>query len=135
MVDLRSLLAEMDAAGITPHLLPGGKQVQLDSDEEPSKDLIEALRVAKLDLIAWLAARERPRTPGEMAEHARRPGHCGSCARYTELPEWGTLMGECSAGRRAHGILDGNPNLPVVIQAAHRCAAFEGRGYKARTTG
>ena len=41
-------------------------------------------------------------------------------------------MGLCSAGKRAHGWYDGNPALPVEIQAGHGCMANGGKGWQAK---
>ncbi|UQN07406.1 hypothetical protein [Deinococcus sp. QL22] len=64
-----------------------------------------------------------------------QPGHCGSCTRWGDAPDWGPLMGECMAGRRAHGWPDGNPSAPVVIHMGHRCAAYDGTAYRSKTGG
>lgn len=72
------------------------------------------------------AVKPRP----DAAALAQTPGHCGCCARWT--PTGYPLEGECSAGRRAHGWPDGNPDAPVLTTPHHTCAAYSGRGWKAR---
>ena len=74
-----------------------------------------------------------PRPPEGLPSAQART--CGSCARFTPCPEPQAHMGLCSAGKRAHGWLDGNPALPVELQAGHKCAVNDGKGYRAKIGG
>lgn len=68
--------------------------------------------------------------PPDWAAMGTESGRCGSCARWTRTDY--ILEGECNAGRRAHGWFDGNPQAPVIITIAHRCAAHGGQGWQAK---
>lgn len=68
-----------------------------------------------------------PQTPAELGQ---QPGRCGSCFRWEGPDEYGD--GLCPLGRKAHGWLDGNPDVPVICTVHHQCAAYGGKGWKAR---
>ncbi len=77
---------------------------------------------------------EAPRAaPGDPFVIGAQPGHCASCRRWT-YDGWG-LEGLCSAGKRAHGWLDGNPLLPVITSAHLSCQVVTGKGWQARGAG
>jgi len=77
----------------------------------------------------------QPDRAAQVAALALTPGHCGACGRWEALPEPLAHLGTCNAGRRAHGWQDGNPAAGVEIHAAHRCAAWEGQGFRAKASG
>lgn len=56
-------------------------------------------------------------------------GRCDQCAHWEGPDEFGD--GLCLLGRRAHGWLDGNPDLPVLCTAHHHCSAYGGLGFEA----
>jgi len=95
-----------------------------------SPDEVNAIHPTPLDS----AKADAPPRP-DWAALGSQPGHCGSCTRWEDAPDWGPLMGECMAGRRAHGWPDGNPSAPVVIHMGHRCAAHDGTAYRSKTGG
>jgi hypothetical protein len=105
-----------DLAGVSPVL--------------SSPDEVNAIHPTSRD-----AAKEDVPARPDWATLGSQPGHCGSCARWEDAPDWGPLMGECMAGRRAHGWPDGNPSAPVVIHLGHRCAAHDGTAYRSKTGG
>lgn len=60
-------------------------------------------------------------------------GHCASCQRWA-FDGWG-YSGSCSAGRAAHGWLDGAKLAPVITSAHLACQAYGGKGWQARRSG
>ena len=66
----------------------------------------------------------------DVAALSALPGHCGSCARWQGPDAYGD--GLCPLGRAAHGWHDGNPKAPVLTTPHHACAAYSGKGWKAR---
>ena len=89
---------------------------------------LAAEAVTRLDNLAPLPSlRARPLDPFTLGA---MPGHCASCERWT-ADGWG-FMGNCRAGRAAHGWLDG-ARLAVVSTSAHMgCQAYGGKGWQAR---
>ena len=149
-----ALLEALSAAGVTVALNAAGDGLALSGRGQPPAALLEEVRASKAALLAALRGTQNVRTPelphalprrsGEAMPHppslspsplpdlaalALLPGHCGSCARFTPGPF--PPLGLCSAGRRAHGWLDGSPLLPVEIHAAHGCPVLEGKGWGA----
>lgn len=118
MVALASLLRDMEQAGVAVTLHTDGKHLQLEYINDPPEALLIAIKKAKPTLKLWLLS--------------QMDGHCGPCRRFTRREDFGSWMGECSAGRRRHGWLDGNPDAPVEIHMAHRCCAYGGTGYQRR---
>lgn len=118
MSALDDLLRELEQAGVTLALLPDGRHIEISYRVDPPEELVLAIKKAKSTLILWLRS--------QMA------GHCGTCRRFTRREDFGSWMGQCSAGRRRHGWLDGNPEAPVEIHMAHRCAVGGGKGYQRR---
>jgi len=72
---------------------------------------------------------------GRLEALALTPGHCGVCGRWEALPAPLAHLGECSAGRRAHGWQDGNPAAAVETHAALTCTAWDGQGFRAKAGG
>lgn len=63
-------------------------------------------------------------------ELGKERGRCGSCARWAAHPAPADHMGVCSAGRAAHGWLDGAALTPVETQAALLCQVYGGSGWR-----
>lgn len=140
------LLALCEAEGVRVLLNAAGDGVRLEAAGPPSAELVRlarAHRAALLEALAPAKVEDVPRTErparsafaGQLGDLALTPGHCGSCARWEALPAPLAHLGECSAGRAAHGWHDGNPAAAVEIHAAHSCAAWEGKGFRARGSG
>ena len=149
------LLARLEAEGVRVCLNAAGDGVRLEAAGPPSAELVRLARTHRAALLEALApAKAEAVPPAELHSEAKKgadraarssfagqlealaltPGHCGSCARFTPCPAQ-AHMGLCSAGKRALGWYDGNPSLPVEIQAGHGCAAWEGQGFRARAGG
>ena len=135
-MSVASLFAALEAAGARLALSEDGEGLTL-SGKRPPAALLEAVRAERAALLAHLrgaAKEEAAPAPAssspDVARLAQTPGHCGCCARWT--PTGYPLEGECSAGRRAHGWPDGNPDAPVLTTPHHTCAAYSGQGWKAR---
>ncbi|WP_034384715.1 hypothetical protein [Deinococcus sp. YIM 77859] len=155
-----SLFAALEAAGARLALSEDGEGLTL-SGKRPPAALLEAVRAERAALLAhlrgaakeeaapapassspdvapWAAlppAQERRGPPRpDWGALSARPGHCGSCARWEEAPDWGPLMGVCGCPPAAWP--GGLP--PLAIHAGHRCAAYReegeevGRGYRAK---
>ena len=137
------LLALCEAEGVRVLLNAAGDGVRLEAAGPPSAELVRLARAHRAALLEALAPAkvedvpriERPARSSFAADLTLTPGHCGSCARWEVLPAPLAHLGECSAGRRAHGWHDGNSVAAVEIHAAHSCAAWEGKGYRARASG
>ena len=151
------LLALCEAEGVRVLLNAAGDGVRLEAAGPPSAELVRLARAHRAALLEHLApakaedvapedfCAESSKRPdlgaarsafaGQLEDLARTPGHCGLCARWEALPAPLAHLGECSAGRAAHGWHDGNPVAPVEIHAAHSCAAWEGKGFRARGSG
>ncbi len=154
---LARLLALCEAEGVRVLLNAAGDGVRLEAAGPPSAELVrlarthraallEALTPAKaeapLPTCSELSKSPDPARPavrsafaGQLETQAGTSGHCGMCARWAALPAPLAHLGECSAGRRAHGWHDGNPAAAVEIHAAHACTAWEGKGFRARASG
>jgi hypothetical protein len=143
------LLARLEAEGVRVLLNAAGDGVRLEAAGPPSAEVVRLARTHRAALLEALtpAKAEAPAQPeparpavrssfaGQLEDLALTPGHCGLCARWEALPEPLAHLGECSAGRKAHGWHDGNPAAAVEIHAAHSCAAWEGQGFRARSGG
>jgi len=68
----------------------------------------------------------------DLLARAQQPGHCGCCARWAAYPSPADHMGVCSAGRAAHGWLDGAAHASVETQVGLRCQVYEGTGWEVR---
>ena len=157
---LARLLGQLEAEGVRVCLNAAGDGVRLEAAGPPSADLVRLARIHRAALLEALAPAKKEGPAAEPSRHslergrpspdlgasrsafagqlealAQTPGHCGSCARWAALAPPNDHMGKCSAGKRAHGWLDGNPALPVELQAGHGCAAWEGKGFRARAGG
>lgn len=134
----RALLEVLEAAGVRIVVAVGGNTLEL-SGKLPRPQLLAQVRASKAALLEILtpAKEERPRPSSspDWEVIGQQPGHCASCARWEAAPDWGPFMGLCSAGRQAHGWWDGDSSAPVPIHGAHGCAAYDGKGYRARGTG
>lgn len=129
-----ALLRVLEAAGVRLALKATGDSLTLKWRGELPPHLEAAVRAAKPALLEALrsqakAAGSKPR-PAQ-GSVAAQPSHCGSCVRWEAVPAWGPMLGNCGAGRRAHGY-DGPPGVPVTIHVAHSCVAYGGKGYRAR---
>lgn len=150
------LLARLEAEGVRVCLNAAGDGVRLEAAGPPSAEVVRLARTHRAALLEALApAKAEAVPPAELYSEAKKgadraarssfagqlealaltPGHCGSCARWAALALPNDHMGKCSAGKHAHGWLDGNPALPVELQAGHGCAAWEGKGFQARAGG
>ena len=153
---VRLLLGKLEAEGVRVVLNAAGDGVRLEAQGPPSAEVVRLARTHRAALLEALApAKVEPvppagpySNPSKSLDRAARssftaplealaliPGHCGLCARWEALRVPMAHMGECSAGRRAHGWQDGNPAACVEIHAAHACTAWEGKGFRARSTG
>lgn len=150
-----ALLLALEAAGVRVTLNAAGDGLTVTGQGRPPEELLAALRAAKPDVLPILTARadavpvpaspdvllppwERPARPLlDWAAIAAQVGHCGSCARSTDAPDWGTLMVTCSAPSAA---FEGSMK-PLALHVGHRCAAYRqdgedvGRGYRSRAGG
>ncbi|MGY2895455.1 hypothetical protein [Deinococcus sp. UYEF24] len=145
-----------EAEGVRVLLNAAGDGVRLEAAGPPSAELVRLARTHRAALLEALtpakgtqkgrtpdpAKAEAPARPavrssfaGQLEALALTPGHCGLCARWEALPVPLAHLGECSAGRKAHGWHDGNPAASVEIHAAHACTAWEGQGFRARASG
>jgi hypothetical protein len=153
------LLARLEAEGVRVLLNAAGDGVRLEAAGPPSAELVRLARTHRAALLEALTPAKaeaealtpiysnRSRSPdparpavrssfaGKLEALALTPGHCGLCARWEALPAPLAHLGECSAGRKAHGWHDGSPAAAVEIHAAHSCAAWEGQGFRARASG
>ena len=146
---LARLLARLEAEGVQVLLNAAGDGVRLKAAGPPSAEVVRLARTHRAALLEHLAPAkaedvpraERPQVAvrssfaGQLDNLALTPGHCGVCARWEAMPAPLAHLGECSAGRRAHGWQDGPDRQPVEIHAAHACTAWEGQGFRARSTG
>ena len=124
-MNVLTLLNTLEGLGVSVTVRPGGK-LRLEPASLVPADLLHEIRAAKPALLKVL--RGAPTRPDPL-EVGQQQGHCGSCARWSAPPQ--AHMGLCSAGKRAHGWLDGNPTLPVELQAGHGCMANGGKGWQA----
>ncbi|WP_104991712.1 hypothetical protein [Deinococcus sp. NW-56] len=124
---LERLRADLARYDVRLSLGSGGK-LRYDAASDLPADVLDAMRAHKAALLADLQRGQGTRPDWEALSRER--GRCGSCARWTPAPEWGALMGECAAGRLAHGWYDGNPRAPVIVHTGHKCAAWGGEGYR-----
>lgn len=62
-----------------------------------------------------------PKTRLTVAGKARLSGHCGTCKRFLEAPDWGANMGECSLGWAYHEPLRAASQVPVILSAGAEC--------------
>lgn len=73
----------------------------------------------------------------DWAQISARPGHCGSCSRASDAPDWGRYMVTCSCPANA---FEGSLK-PLALHVGHRCAAYlnageeVGRGWRRKGTG
>ena len=157
---VRLVLARLEAEGVRVLLNATGNGVRLEAAGPPSAEVVRLARTHRSALLEALAEREEgapdypvystssktsdplahPETAhssfaGQLEALALTPGHCGACARWEALPAPLAHMGECSAGRRAHGWYDGPSVQAVEIHAAHACTAWEGKGFLAKASG
>lgn len=157
---VRLVLAQLEAEGVSVLLNAAGDGVRLEAAGPPSAEVVRLARTHRAALLEALAPAKRESPAAELSRHspergrpspdlsasrsaftaslealAQTPGHCGLCARWEALLAPLAHLGECSAGRRAHGWHDGNPAAAVEIHAAHRCAAWGGQGFRARAGG
>ena len=156
---LARLLGQLEAEGVRVCLNAAGDGVRLEAAGPPSAELVRLARTHRAALLEALAPAKKEGPAAEPSRHrpergrpspdlgasrssfaaslealARTPGHCGLCARWEALAPPHDHMGECSAGRRAHGWLDGSPAAHVEIHAAHSCAAHCGQAWRERAT-
>ncbi|WP_407569116.1 hypothetical protein [Deinococcus altitudinis] len=147
---VRLVLAQLEAEGVRVLLNAAGDGVRLEAEGPPSAEVVRLARTHRAALLEALAParREAPapkaeRPPaaarssfaGQLEVQAQTPGHCGMCARWEALTAPLAHLGECSAGRLAHGWHDGPSGQAVEIHAAHACTAWEGKGFRARVSG
>ena len=157
---VRLVLARLEAEGVRVLLNAAGNGVRLEAAGPPSAEVVRLARTHRAALLEALAKGEESasaypvgstssKTPdlpahpraarssfaGQLEALALTPGHCGACARWEVFPAPLAQMGECSAGRRAHGWYDGPSGQAVEIHAAHACTAWEGKGFQARASG
>ena len=123
------LLVTLEAAGVMVSLNASGDGLKLSAVTPPPAELLAQIRAAKPALLEVLRGVTSTHTLSVADTLAQT---CGSCARWAALPAPMAHMGKCSAGKRAHGWLDGNPALPVEIQAGHGCMANGGKGWQAK---
>lgn len=94
--------------------------------EAVKEEALEVSRTEAEDLRPLTVARHRPPTPEDLAEVAKRPGHCGSC-RLWQAGQYWPHMGVCAAPEAWWW-----PAPPLEIHHAHSCAALAGRGWRPR---
>ena len=126
---LSDLRRELVRHGVSLAVSEAGK-LRPSAATPPPAEVVEAMREHRAALLRQVAEGRLPDGRLDVARLSSAPGHCGCCARWT--PTGYPLEGECSAGRRAHGWPDGNPDAPVLTTPHHTCAAYSGRGWKAR---
>ncbi|WP_027460401.1 hypothetical protein [Deinococcus murrayi] len=152
-MSVASLFAALEAAGARLALSEDGESLTL-SGKRPPAALLAAVRAERAALLDALrtAKKEAPAPASSLPEDVplaqeRRgpplpdwgalsalPGHCGSCARWEEAPDWGAHMGTCGCPPAAWP----GSVPPLAIHAGHRCAAYRGegeevgRGYRAK---
>ena len=157
---VRLVLAQLESEGVRVLLNAAGDGVRLEAAGPPSAEVVRLARTHRSALLEALAEREEgaPASPvystsrkipdplahpeavhssfaRQLDALALMPGHCGVCARWEALTAPLAHMGECSAGRRAHGWYDGPSVQAVEIHAAHACTAWEGKGFLAKASG
>ena len=150
------VLAKLEGEGVRVVLNAAGDGVRLEAAAIPSAEVVRLARTHRAALLEELTRPQEGEDPakaedvptpdpaqvarasafaGQLEALAQTAGHCGLCSRWAALPAPLAHLGECSAGRRAHGWHDGNPAAAVEIHAAHSCAAWEGQGFRARVSG
>ena len=124
------LLREARDISSTPQTGPVDVYSPIDSDP------LEQAKTVRSELPVRVPAKTKPSmsVPGDVTTPPSLKT-CGSCARWEALAVPLIHMGECSAGRRAHGWYDGNPSKPVEIQASCACMVHDGKGYWSRASG
>ena len=147
---LARLLGQLEAEGVRVVLNAAGDGVRLEAAGPPSAELVRLARTHRAALLEALAPAKkegpaaepspdlgaaRTSFAGPLEALAQTPGHCELCTRWEALLAPLAHLGECSAGRRAHGWQNGNPAAAVEIHAAHACTAWEGKGFRARAGG
>ena len=130
---LGELVRLLDQHGVNLALTAEGK-LKPTADQQPPAEVIEGIRAHRAALVRRLERGQRADGRLDVARLSALPGHCGSCARWEEAPDWGPLMGVCGCPPAAWP--GGLP--PLAIHAGHRCAAYReegeevGRGYRAK---
>lgn len=130
---LSDLRRELVRHGVTLAVSEAGK-LRPSAAAPPPRELIEAMREHRAALLRQVQEGRLSDGRLDVARLAAAPGHCGSCARWEEAPDWGPLMGVCGCPPAAWP--GGLP--PLAIHAGHRCAAYReegeevGRGYRAK---
>lgn len=139
-----SLLNTLEGLGVAASVTPDGK-LRLEPASRIHPALLDEVRAAKPEVMAALNKAKEEALTAEVVAYphnlsrpawavlAQQPGHCGSCARWEAHPAPADHMGMCSAGRRAHSELHGEPLAPVEIQAGHTCRVYGAQGYQKRS--
>ncbi|QLG10876.1 hypothetical protein HLB42_08900 [Deinococcus sp. D7000] len=146
VVSASGLLALLTACGAVLKVDEG--EVLALSGKRPPTALLEEIKARRAEVVAHLKGANPMRatsSPALSSSKANEPktepstpplpnwdavaaqqGHCGSCDRAEDAPEWGTLMMTCTCPPHAFAA----SLKPLALHIAHRCIAHGGRGYR-----
>jgi hypothetical protein len=126
-VTLVSLTQQLQQHGVRLDLTPEGR-IRPHAEHAPPAELVDAIREHRALLVRRLERGQGPDGRYDLARLVPLPGICASCSRWSPAAEWGTLMGTCSLTAAAF-----EEGRPLALHAAHRCAAYAGKGWTGRS--